>query len=252
MFFVPLVHRKVGDPEEFEVGGGLRLSKSLCLSAYFFARSRRSWPTRFHIHCLSWFQAAGVPGLGVMTMWRGELSVVSSELSAKTHSSAVRRPSMASARGTNASLVRRRATSRKSRPESPKGLADFVGESAALRSGESADAGNGEAEDRERGVDLEGFAELGRNGFGEVDHRGQAHVGLVDAVFADGLVVGHLHEIAFGQRDVAVAKAARRKPSTTRKTVSCLGNVISRSIWVKSGWRSARRSSSRKQRATWK
>ena len=38
----------------------------------------------------------------------------------------------------------------------------------------------------------------------------------------------------------------------TSKICSSCGNDISRSIWVNSGWRSARRSSSRKQRTIWK
>ena len=49
-----------------------------------------------------------------------------------------------------------------------------------------------------------------------------------------------------------VKNAAFRNPSTTRKTVSGRGKLISRSICVNSGWRSARRSSSRKQRTIWK
>ena len=40
--------------------------------------------------------------------------------------------------------------------------------------------------------------------------------------------------------------------STSAKTVSIRGNDISMSTWVNSGWRSARRSSSRKQRTIWK
>ena len=45
---------------------------------------------------------------------------------------------------------------------------------------------------------------------------------------------------------------ARNRPSTASNTSSSLTKLISRSIWVCSGWRSARRSSSRRQRASWK
>ena len=40
-------------------------------------------------------------------------------------------------------------------------------------------------------------------------------------------------------------------PSIRSRMSSCSTNDISRSSWVNSGWRSARRSSSRKQRAIW-
>jgi hypothetical protein len=41
-------------------------------------------------------------------------------------------------------------------------------------------------------------------------------------------------------------------PSITSCRTCSLMNDISMSIWVNSGWRSSRRSSSRKQRAIWK
>ena len=47
------------------------------------------------------------------------------------------------------------------------------------------------------------------------------------------------------------AKAAVITPSVTAITSSSATNDISMSSWVNSGWRSARRSSSRKQRAIW-
>src|ERR1043166_8676924 len=50
----------------------------------------------------------------------------------------------------------------------------------------------------------------------------------------------------------AAENAAPRNPSTTSNTRSGCGKLISRSIWVNSGWRSARKSSSRKQRTIWK
>ena len=48
------------------------------------------------------------------------------------------------------------------------------------------------------------------------------------------------------------AKAALITGSIRPKTMSGVANEISTSTWVNSGWRSARRSSSRKQRAIWK
>ncbi len=62
---------------------------------------------------------AGVPGLGVMTTAR---SSEVWEAPLKSDISALSLPSMVSASGTKVGLVRRRATSRKSRPESPKNL----------------------------------------------------------------------------------------------------------------------------------
>jgi hypothetical protein len=72
--------------------------------------------------------------------------------------------------------------------------ADLAEERLARGAAEFADAWDGEAEHGERGVDLEGLAQLGGERGGEVDHGGEAHVWLVDAVACDGLVVGHLHE----------------------------------------------------------
>ena len=79
--------------------------------------------------------------------------------------------------------------------------ADFA-RASVLRCGaaEAAGLGDDEAEDGQLLLDLQVLAQLGREVIGEVDHRGQAHVGLVDAVLADGLVVGHLDE-GRGERD---------------------------------------------------
>ena len=86
-----------------------------------------------------------------------------------------------------------------------------------------------------------------------VDTRGvepyPGSVKFINAALELGLKVS---VVSSSRNAPAVLKAAVRKPSTVRKTISCRGKVISRSIWVNSGWRSARRSSSRKQRATWK
>ena len=76
---------------------------------------------------------------------------------------------------------------------------------------------------------------LGGESVADVGHRRQAKVGLVDAVQTDRLVVGHLRERRFEIRIRRVLNAALRKPSTTSKTVSCCGKVISRSICVNSG-----------------
>ncbi len=72
--------------------------------------------------------------------------------------------------------------------------ADFAKERLARGAAELADGGDDEAEDGQLLLDLERRAQFGRQQVGERDHRGQAHVGLVDAVVADGVVVGHAGE----------------------------------------------------------
>ena len=47
-------------------------------------------------------------------------------------------------------------------------------------------------------------------------------------------------------------QSVQMSPSMTSKMSSCWTKDISTSIWVNSGWRSRRRSSSRKQRTIWK
>jgi hypothetical protein len=46
VLLIPLVHRKVGDPEELEVGGGAGLLEELVLVRNFCASSKRRAPTR--------------------------------------------------------------------------------------------------------------------------------------------------------------------------------------------------------------
>ena len=80
---------------------------------------------------------------------------------------------------------------------------------------------------------------------------GKSHVRLVAAIEPHGIVVTHARE----RRLDLVSRGferGRQKPSTTSQTRSGWGYDISRSIWVNSGCRSARRSSSRKQRTIWK
>ncbi len=113
--------------------------------------------------------------------------------------------------------------------------ANLADEGLAGGAGEIADLRDDETEDGQGLLDLECGAELGREGLGEVDHAGQAHVGLVDTIFLDGFVVGHLDEGGGVRSMPAALKDAVRKPSTTRKTFSCEGKDISRSIWVNSG-----------------
>ena len=96
--------------------------------------------------------------------------------------------------------MRRRATSSRSRPQSPKPPRTSLEQLLALGAAELADAGDDEAEDGQLLLDLERGAQLGREDVAERDHGGQAHVGLVDAVVADGLVVGHADE-GRGERD---------------------------------------------------
>ena len=57
-----------------------------------------------------------------------------------------------------------------------------------------------------------------------------------------------------GRATSTPASAQRRtnSGSISSTMVSMRGNDISTSTWVNSGWRSARRSSSRKQRTIWK
>ena len=102
--------------------------------------------------------------------------------------------------GAKSALVLRRATSSRSRPQSPKPARTSLSSALARGAAELADAGDDEAEDGQVLLDLERGAQLGRQLVGERDHGGQAHVGLVDAVVLDGLVVGHADE-GRGERD---------------------------------------------------
>ena len=83
-------------------------------------------------------------------------------------------------------------------------------------------------------------------------HRRHAQVGLVAAVAAHGLARRSCAETAPARRSPATSQTRCTSGSITSKMRSCCGNDISRSICVNSGWRSARRSSSRKQRTIWK
>ncbi len=81
-----------------------------------------------------------------------------------------------------------------------------------------------------------------------------AQVRLVGAEAAHRLVVGEARE---GRRSASrsgrtVRAIATYSSSISCRMSSCSTKLISRSSCVNSGWRSARRSSSRKQRAIWK
>ena len=44
------------------------------------------------------------------------------------------------------------------------------------------------------GFDLQLLPQLRREDLGELHHRGEAHIRLVDPIPPDGLVIGHLHK----------------------------------------------------------
>jgi len=107
-------------------------------------------------------------------------------------------------------------------------------------------------EDPEAGGRAPGLVAEGR---GEVDQlHPEAQVGLVGAEALERLVVGEPRERDVLERPLGVTarETAIAIVSTKSITVSSATKLISRSSWVNSGWRSPRRSSSRKQRAIWK
>ena len=67
----------------------------------------------------------------------------------------------------------------------------------ALFAGELSDFGRADGDDRKIGVDGELLQILRGETFAHVGERGQAEVGLVDAVEADGFVVVHAREGRF-------------------------------------------------------
>ena len=76
--------------------------------------------------------------------------------------------------------------------------------------------------------------------------------GLSRAVAQQRLGVGEARERPLDLHADQGAAGARRAARSASKIVSMRGNDISTSTCVNSGWRSARRSSSRKQRTIWK
>ena len=80
----------------------------------------------------------------------------------------------------------------------------------------------------------------------------ESRVGPVDAVASHRLVVGHVRQRAREfVRSGRLEDRGASAPSIMSIMSSTWTKLISRSSWVNSGWRSARRSSSRKQRTIW-
>ena len=76
----------------------------------------------------------------------------------------------------------------------------------------------------------------------------QPQIRLVDPIQPDRLVIIHARKRRLDRMTPPRQTPPSRNPSTTSHTRSGCGYVISKSICVNSGWRSARKSSSRKQR----
>ena len=108
--------------------------------------------------------------------------------------------------------------------------------------------GDAQRNHRQRGIDVQRRKILiGKRG-PHIGQSRQTQIGLVRAVLLHRLVVGNARKRR-GQLYARSGKARGQKFSTTANTCSRRGKLISRSTCVNSSWRSARKSSSRKQRA---
>ena len=191
---VPLVHGEVGDPDELEVGGGAGLGEAAVfvgeLCAKFEAERADALvdPLRIVVPHGGRAELGGDDGDEVGGSERGN-----AETGSKCGGDGVgqRREGWVGAQAGDIEEVEAAVT---------EAGADFAEQCLARRATEVAGIGNDEAEDGEVLLDLERGAELGREDVAERDHGGQAHVWLVDAVVADGLVVGHADE-GRGERD---------------------------------------------------
>ena len=135
------------------------------------------------------------------------------------------------------------------RPLAPQRLACVGQVVEPAAAGVAAPPGTTDALDAGR---LEGVELGGREHVGQLDQlHAEAHVGLVGAEAVHGVVPGHARDLAdrlaghgLDGRDRPRRRWPRgRRPGSTK--------LISASSWVNSNWRSARRSSSRRQRAIW-
>jgi hypothetical protein len=112
--------------------------------------------------------------------------------------------------------------------------------------------GAGSGESKDVAFDLQLLFRLLRERIGHfVQLHAETHVGLVTAVLADNVLVEHVRERHFGF-DAGNRAGAYHDLLDDVEDVFLTGKDISRSSCVNSGWRSARRSSSRKHLTIWK
>ena len=188
---VPLVHGEVGDPEEFVIGGGACFFEEPVLVGKLLAELQPERADAF-VDPLR----IVVPALGCAELRRDDnREVVRGEtLARKDDLFCIQL--RADRLGERLEGLARAQPCYVEKIEAgvAEALAHLVGQRAPLRAGERAGAGDGEAEHGEGLLDPELFAQRRRELGREVDHGGQTHVRLVDAVAADRLVVGHLEE----------------------------------------------------------
>jgi len=185
---VPLVHGEVGDPGEFEVGGGSSLGEEAVLVGELCAEFETERADALVDPLRIVVPHGGRASLGVTTVMR------SAAESAGTPRLAASAAEMASASGAKVALVRRRTTSRRSRPQSPKPARTSPRSDLRAVPLNSPTLGMTKAEDGQGLLDLERGAQFGREDVAERDHGGEAHVWLVDAVVLDRFVIRHMHE----------------------------------------------------------